>query len=189
MNQENETTSYGDEEGFHLTVCPAFGDGDLYEITIWRRNHGIGGFPEIADRAKAERVAGFLYEELLPEYNKQVRRQEESMEKFDAEMAKRPKPNPLKVSKNAPKVKVLLCPECQELVLPENVSDERVYECNACGTTETGDDGRRCEQCNKFAAKISDTSCPECGAAMDDAEKVEAQRATIGTLVQVEQPS
>lgn len=63
------------------------------------------------------------------------------------------------------------------------VSDDRVYECGECGTKGAGSDARQCEQCHKFAGKISDTSCPECEAPMDDAETVQAQRATNGELV------
>jgi predicted RNA-binding Zn-ribbon protein involved in translation (DUF1610 family) len=183
---DKKTTVYGNEEGFHVTVRPAFGSYG-YEVTVWNRNSGSGGLPAFTDRDKAERVAAFLYEQLLPEYEEQQRYQKESIEKFMAEQAKKPKP--LKIPKNAPRVKVLECPECNKLIPPDDVSDERVYECNNCGTTGTGEDGRRCDQCHKFTAKVSDTSCPECGAAMDDAEEVEAQRATNGTLVKVEQHS
>lgn len=187
MDQDKKTTTYGDEEGFHITVRPSFSD-EGFELALWRRNHGTAGFT-IFDRTKAERIAALLYEELLPEYNEQERRQKVDIQKMMEEMEKRPKPKPLKILKNAPIVKVLECPECNKLIPHDEVSEERVYECSACGTTGTGDDGRRCESCHKFAAKLSDTSCPECGAAMDDADEVEAQRATNGTLVLVEQRS
>lgn len=184
---DDKTTTYGDVEGFHVTVRPAFG-GDGYELTIWRRNHGSAGF-SIANREKAERIALSLYEELLPEHVEQERLQKIATQKLMDELAKRPKPKPLKIPKNAPKIDVLECPECNDLIPPDEVSDERVYECNECGTSGAGDDARRCDQCNKFTAKVSDTSCPECSAAMDDAETVQAQRATNKTLVKVEQPS
>ncbi|MEK6281849.1 MAG: hypothetical protein AABN95_15965 [Acidobacteriota bacterium] len=180
-----ETTIYGDEEGFHLTVRPSFG-GDGFELTVWRRNHGTAGFT-VFGREKAERLAAFLYEELLPEYNHQERQQKIEVQKIMNELAARPKPKPVRVAKNAPKIDVLICPECSELIPLEDVSDERVYECGECGTSGAGDDARRCDQCNKFTAKVSETSCPECGGAMDDAEKAQAQRATDKTtLVQVE---
>lgn len=187
-NQNRNETRYGDSDDFYVTVRPSFGDYG-FEVTVWRRNHGMGGFPPVVDRAKAERIAAFLYEQLLPEHEEKCRYEKEQYKRYEAQQAKRPKPKPLKILKNALKVKVLECPECSALIPRDEVSDERVYECSTCGTTAAGDDGRRCDQCNKFAAKISDTSCPECDAAMDDAEEVEAQRATDNTLVKVEQHS
>jgi hypothetical protein len=153
--------------------------GEGFEVTIWRRGSGTGGFPPIREQDKAVRLAEFLYNELLPEYEADNQRMKEIIRRMDAEMAKRPKPKPPKVKKNAPVIKVLICPECSELIAPEDVSDARVYECGECGTKGTGDDGRRCDQCHKFTAKISDTSCPECSGPMDDAEETEASNRWI----------
>lgn len=180
----------GDENGFHVTVELAAFSEDGFSITIWRRNSGSGGLGVIREQEKAERIARYLYENLLPEYEAERIRLQESIGRHSAEMAKRPKPKPLKIPKNAPKIDVLECPECYALILPDEVSDERVYECGECGTTGAGSDARQCDQCHKFTAKISDTSCPECDGPMDDAETVQAQRATNKTLVKVEaQPS
>jgi hypothetical protein len=177
----HDIATFGNSEGFHITVREAFGS-EGFEITIWMRNSGGGGLPVIRTQEKAVRIAEFLYDSLLPEFEAQWQRQQADIKLMMEEMAKRPKPKPVKIPKNAPIINVLECPSCNDLILPEDVGDERVYECNNCGTTGTGDDGRRCEQCNKFAAKISDTSCPECDGPMDDAETVEAQRATNGSL-------
>lgn len=174
----------GEENGFHITVTNA-GFDEGFNVTIWRRNHGTAGFGAIREQEKAERIARFLYDELQPEYEAERKRHKKLAERHNAEMAKRPKPRPVKVLKNAPKIDVLICPECNALIPLDEVSDERVYECGECGTSGTGEDARRCDQCNKFTAKVSDTSCPECDAAMDDAEKTQAQRATDGTLIQV----
>lgn len=43
-----------------------------------------------------------------------------------------------------------------------------LYECGGCGNVFNADagggpNGNRCEQCNKFAAKLANESCPECG--------------------------
>lgn len=183
--KKNEEAVYGDGGDFRVTVRRDHWESDAYNITLWNRNHGTS-FPTIFDEQKANTVAAFLYETLLPHYEEAQRRQAESSEKMMAEIMSRPKPKPPRIPKNAPIITVLECPDCNALTPPDEVSDERVYECNTCGTTGTGDDGRRCDQCNKFTAKLSDTSCPECGAAMDDAEEVQAQRATNKTLVKVE---
>lgn len=184
--QSNEA-AIGNPNGFHLTVGHAsFSDDKCWDITIWPGNHGTSVPPEIRDRDKAIAIAQYLYDALLPEY---IAKQERLAKLHDAlakEMATRPKPKPVRVPKNAPKIDVLECSECNALILPEDVSDERVYECGECGTKGIGEDGRRCDQCNKFTAKVSDTSCPECEAMMDDAETVQAQRATNNELVKVE---
>lgn len=177
----------GDEEGFHITVDRDF-NSEGFSIAIWKRNHGTAGF-NIQEESKAVAMAEYLYENLLPEYEAQELRHKEWMKKFDEEQAKKPKPKPPHIPKNAPKIDVLICPQCDALIPPDEVSDERVYECSTCSTTGTGEDGRRCEQCNKFTAKISDTSCPECDGPMDDAEKTQAQRATNKELVRVAEAS
>lgn len=184
MSREDEII-IGDVENFHITVRQCWTDKETYELTIWHRNQGVSGLPSIRDCAKAEAMAAYLYENLLPEYVAGRERQEESFRQFEAELAKRPKPKPVKVPKNAPILPAFLCSQCGELTLEKN--DEPVYECGQCGTTGTGEDGRRCDQCHKFTAKISETSCPQCEAAMDDAEDVHVRQATDGTLVRYEQ--
>ncbi|HEY0174453.1 MAG TPA: hypothetical protein VGB98_25780 [Pyrinomonadaceae bacterium] len=180
---------FGDKSGFHITVSSdPFGEAG-YSIMMWKRNQGTAGFPLIRDYDKAIKIAAFLYENLAPEWEVQARAQEELSNRLMAELEARPKPKPPRVKKNAPRIPVLVCPDCDALVPEDEVSDERVYECQQCGTKGTGEEGRRCESCSKFASKISDTSCPECGGAMDDAEKAEAQRATDGTLVRCAAPA
>jgi len=59
------------------------------------------------------------------------------------------------------------CSECEAKFI--DTSDAQpLYECSSCGsifTEENSADGgsNRCPDCNKFAAKISDLGCPECG--------------------------
>ncbi len=182
---DHYVATFGDENDWHITAGRVFGE-DGFEVTIWRGNHGTSGLGVIRDEGKAREIAEYLYNRLLPEYEAERARQKEKYKEFTAELLARPKPKPPRVKKNAPKVDVFECPECQELIAPEDVRDDRVYECGECGTKSTGDDGRRCGQCNKFAAKISDTSCPECDGPMDDAETVQAQQATDGTWVKCE---
>lgn len=171
----------GDEAAFHVTVR-ASGFDDGCSITIWRGNHGTGCF-SVEDESKAIKIAKYLYKQFLPEYNTERKRQQESSARIMAELAARPKPKPVKVSKNAPKIDVLICSECGALVPPDEISDERVYECGECGIKGAGSDARQCDQCHKFCAKVSDTSCPDCEAPMDDAEAGQAQRATNNKLV------
>lgn len=175
----------GDENEFHIEVRPEFGDDHLYGITIWPSNHGVGLTPSIRSFDVAVELAKHLYSVLLPEHVASQERYREMSRRLTKELEARPKPKPVRVPKNAPKIDVLICPECSELIPLEEISDERVYECGECGTSGAGEDARRCEQCNKFTAKVSETSCPECGAAMDEAEKTQAQRATNKELVAV----
>lgn len=181
---ENKRFVVGDETGFHVEVRPEFAE-DIFVVIIWPTNHGVTLTPSIRNYETAVTLATHLYEVLLPERIAEQERHAEMHRKFNAEMAARPKPKPVRVPKNAPKLDVLVCSECDALIPPDEVSDERVYECQMCGTSGNGEDARRCEQCNKFTAKVADTSCPECGAAMDEAESAQAQRATNKTLVRV----
>ena len=178
---------FGEEGTFHIDVEPEFASEGKFVITIWPSGHGVSLVPVVRSAKTATSLAQHLYEVLLPEFLAEKERMKEWMRKFDEEQAARPKPKPVKVAKNAPKIDVLVCPECSELILPDDVSDERVYECGECGTSGAGEEARRCDQCNKFTAKVSETSCPECGAAMDDAEKTQAQQATNKELVRVTQ--
>jgi hypothetical protein len=179
---------HGDEEGFHITVGREY-SGSGFTVMVWHGNRGTSGLETIRDYSKARAMAEYLYENLLPEYEAEQKRRKERLAKFLAEMDARPKPKPPRIPKNAPILDVLECPDCNELILPDEVrgplDDGRVYECGECGTRATGPEGRQCEQCHKFTAKLSDTSCPKCEAPMDDQETVQAQRATNKKLVKV----
>lgn len=178
-----DTFNIGDESSFHITVHPSFGNSDCYDITIWPSNHGSTVQPEIRDRNKAIRIAQFLYDELLPEHVTKQERHRANIQKFEAEQAAKPKPKPARVLKNAPVFEVLICSECNEPFEEGNIG-EQVYECSNCGTKGVGDDARRCSDCNKFTAKISDVSCPECEneIEVDDCERKKAQRDTSGAI-------
>lgn len=55
------------------------------------------------------------------------------------------------------------CQECDEVF--EDESDfVRLYECNECGSIFSYENSgsNRCEQCGKFASKLTDDGCPEC---------------------------
>lgn len=183
-----EVIRIGTEGGFRVEVASDPWEADQWSITFWRHNHGSGLPYSVTGKEKALALGEYLYETLLPEFGATERRQKLDSKRHLAELRSRPKPKPPKIPKKAPILDVVVCGECSRLILPDNVSDERVYECSRCNQVFTGDDARRCEQCNIFTAKISDTSCPECGAAMDDAERGHAQRATNGELVRYFSP-
>lgn len=61
--------------------------------------------------------------------------------------------------------KMYQCAECEAFA--EDESEEKKYECGSCGTEFTRDnsadgDSNRCPDCNKFAGKLYDNTCPEC---------------------------
>lgn len=61
------------------------------------------------------------------------------------------------------------CPDC-EAKFTDTTDAQPLYECSSCSSTfteENSADGgsNRCPDCNKFAAKIGDLGCPECGQA------------------------
>lgn len=174
----------GDEKSFHITVRDAFtGDGG-YDVTIWPSNHGTTLSQSIKDPAKAERIARFLYEELLPENARSKELQNQRIREFEEEQKRKPKPKLAIVPKNAPVFEVLICPDCEEPFEEDDIG-EAVYECSTCGQKGIGEDGRRCGDCHRFNAKQSDHSCPECEAEIDidsDIKRTLAKRATDGSI-------
>lgn len=66
------------------------------------------------------------------------------------------------------------CGECDE-VFEDLEAGEAVYECSRCSQTQVGE--RRCETDHIFMAKISDISCPYCGAPEEDLKEVTEDRA------------
>lgn len=59
-----------------------------------------------------------------------------------------------------------ICSECDE-AFEDDADFVRLYECGECGNIFSYEDNysHRCEQCNKFAAKLTDNGCPECNQA------------------------
>jgi hypothetical protein len=81
------------------------------------------------------------------------------------------------------------CPDCDALVEEDSI-ESGLYECGECGdafTRENSADGEsnRCPNCNKFAAKIADHGCPECGTA--ELEETEAVLDDDGELVSLDE--
>lgn len=62
------------------------------------------------------------------------------------------------------------CSDCDGEYSEEDADQGQgpLYECGECGTRFTRDDSadgnsNRCPDCNRFAAKVADLACPECG--------------------------
>jgi len=97
------------------------------------------------------------------------------------------------------------CPECDQVKDPEaeviqawrceggcdlteESSESPLYECGDCGDSFTRDnsaDGasNRCPSCNKFAARIADVGCDDCGES--EAIQVDAVACECGTIFEV----
>ncbi len=82
-----------------------------------------------------------------------------------------------------------LCQSCDTIT---DTPDETLYECNNCGLRfKRGDDDgatQRCPECNRFAAKVADQSCPNC----DDGELEEVSAfscPTCDSLHQKDEPT
>jgi len=58
------------------------------------------------------------------------------------------------------------CPDCGEVKEDSTTS----YECGNCGEEFTLEDEgtHRCPSCGKFAAKVSDNACPDCGTDLEE---------------------
>ena len=80
-------------------------------------------------------------------------------------------------------VDVYLCGSCEER-FPEPARP--VYECSGCGTTQVDD--KRCQQCNRFTAKVGDESGPECEGC-DDITQVRPGKAPTATSTRLRERS
>ncbi len=80
----------------------------------------------------------------------------------------------------------LLCQDCGALI--EGGNEEPLYECCETFTRSNSADGEghRCPSCNKFAAKVSDLGCPDCG--VGELEEIEvAECAECGEEIEAEE--
>lgn len=176
-------------------VSPAFGYDGFWSVTLWRRNSNIGVSiqPEIHDRDLAIEVATFLRDKLSPcevvledrqkrrwQEEDERRRAREEQERPAREAAGRQREQDLR---EAPTVEVAECGTCGHLA-EEPEFDEPVYECSGCGSTARGiEEGRRCDSCHRFRAKVASLSCPECEEPQETLTLVEALRLPDGELV------
>lgn len=80
---------------------------------------------------------------------------------------------------------ITLCPHCDEEVDAYDLGPA-AYECGTCGSQFTSDESNRCPDCNRFAAKLADASCPECdepiGGEYGEAEEREVYRSADGQV-------
>ena len=58
------------------------------------------------------------------------------------------------------------CPECEEIEEEPTTS----YECGECGNIFTLEDvgSHRCEDCGRFASKLSNNACTGCGTDLEE---------------------
>lgn len=162
----------------------SFNDPNLWDLVF----HGPGSatIQEIHGLDKALRVGLYLYDELAPEVllaneRRDRQRVEDNERRTAKDEAERPAREAAareraKALKAAPIEDATQCPECSHVGDAQDF-EERVYECSRCGQTLVGEDGRRCDQCNIFTAKVGDAACPNCGEAV---EPVEVQAKRIG---------
>jgi DNA-directed RNA polymerase subunit RPC12/RpoP len=64
--------------------------------------------------------------------------------------------------------KLYKCQDCRALTAMDGTDVEPLYECNSCGTmfvksNSADGESHRCPVCNKFASKVTDTGCVDCG--------------------------
>jgi hypothetical protein len=172
-------------KGMAVEVSPSSGGGgkdDIWDLHV----HGPGSFTIQCIRPldKAMRVALYLYDELEAEHTAEQERRDAQYREFDLERkardeAERPAREAAarkreKRLEAAEIVEAAKCPECDHVGDPDDF-DEPLYECSQDGATARGyDDGRICDQCHKFRAKVSDTSCPQCEQAVEP-EHVQAK--------------
>lgn len=190
----DHTYRIGDPDNGHASfaveVRPGFGNSDLYMVSVARGGSGSTVQPEIRDWRKACALADHLYEVLLPEHLAERARIEERDRQWAAERAaqaparKAAAAAHAKLVAAAPVVTAYQCPECDHLEGSPDEFEVPAYECSTCGTTGRGEDGRRCEQCHRFAAKAADHSCPSCDSALDEGPAaVQAKQLPDGDLV------
>jgi hypothetical protein len=127
----------------------------------------------IGDREKAQAFMEYALSVLAPEYEEEerlrairyaesdrIRAERQEAERPAREAAAAERQRRLDAGEGIPDERAE-CGECGHLD-DEDAFDVRLYECSTCGTTGRGDEGRRCDQCHKFCARIADRSCPSC---------------------------
>lgn len=152
---------------FEVLVEKAWGHSDYEEWQVVIRRGGSGNViqPFFQSKTKAERVAAALYKILLPEFDREEAAQKLASQRHTEELARRPKPKPFKPTNKMPRIDAFKCSECEELFV-SGEEGEPVYECSRCGQIQVEE--RRCEQCHIFMARMADSSCPHCEAAIED---------------------
>ena len=176
-----------------IRVAPSMQDGGPVEGKRW--DIGCNSFtlqPPVRDLAKALALAAHLYDGLYEEAVYESARRDEQ---FAADEARRAAERPAREAAerkraravaNAPRVAVQKCTECGHLDEPF-AFDQPGYECSRCGSGGVGEDGRRCDQCHIFRARVADYGCPSCEAPLDS-EPAQVLAADLGRdgLVEVE---
>lgn len=157
------------EDDLLAEVRPSFGGRDKWDATIWGKT-GSQTFQNIRSRDTAVALVEHVVAVLQPEHEAEVARYEAESAVRHAEWEKE-RPAVEAAAREhaaavaaAPVAEALKCPECSEL-FREGEEGEAVYECSRCGGRSLE---RRCADCNIFAAKVADESCPHCEAALEE---------------------
>jgi hypothetical protein len=172
---------YGSHDGY-VVVAPsasAFDEPDIWDIHL--HVCGAGTIQEITGLDVAQALALHLFETLMPMQKLARARSEQRHAEHEARRAVRDeeeRPAREQAAREAkkrlaaaPVEEAAKCPECGHVDESEEF-EERGYECGSDGSTGRGEEGRRCDQCNKFRARISDLSCPSCEAPLESTEAV-----------------
>jgi hypothetical protein len=182
------------EREFSVIAQRSYGvDPDRFDVVIRDGNHGMVIQCE-AEQEAAEEIAAWLGPKLEPLFRDKAVRQEQRIRQMDKERrARDEKERPererrererAKRIKTAPRVTAHRCPDCGHVDDPEEFL-ETGYECSACGSTGRGPDGRRCDQCHRFRARVADCSCPSCEAPLEEVEVVSEAVELDGEIVEV----
>lgn len=106
---------------------------------------------------------------------------------LDPECGPSPTPEPPKVKTG---ITVYLCESCEKIFEEDDMCGGKLYECGDCGMQICSEcDGtRRCETCNKFAARADQQfHCPDCGVNGEELLGLDAIQYGIAIYVSLEE--
>lgn len=149
-------------------------DGLTYALAVWTDSYGYDDPTESITRRIAAVVRKGDKDHWLHEFSAGYVREVEYVP------PPRPPKPPVVWPEEVEPEEALYCPDCDAYF--DSDSAIALYECSRCGQTMAE---RRCDQCNIFAAKLSDAGCPECESA--ELEQAQAVRDVSGNLHSTEE--
>lgn len=167
----NQQTTFTGDSGLRLEVRRSFGYDDEWQVSMLPPESNMWTVMPVRfiERGAAEACAV----ELLQMFDTLAAAQHVRDEERYAEMKQRLDERAVeskaaaakqrKRAKAAPVVEAWECPGCGDVTDDAEDWEVAAYECGGCGHSFRGEDGNRCEQCNKFAARVDECSCPSCG--------------------------